>query len=157
MKKMFIEIMGKTIKLNDVISNKVILVEDSVPFLVKTTLKVNTNDTPTALNAVKTYVRDLATKNQFAVVKYDTFEMPLLVKIPTTDVDNYLNEIWGEEQYRGNFELIIDAMYNKYDEEVKRCDITPSGVTFDEFASRIINEICDDVDRELIYKFVVHK
>ncbi len=157
MKKLMIEFMGKkTIKLNDVTSNSIILVEDSVPFHAKKILHVSTNDKLQALKTAITYLNTLAKKNEFELVTYNVTEMPLFIKNPKTDIDNYLNEIWTDEKYKGNFELIIDALYKKYEKEAYACSITPSGITFEEFASRVVNELCDERDREMIYIFVAH-
>lgn len=156
--KLMISFLGqKNLELKDVECGNKVIIEDGVPFLGKKIMCVATNDKTAIKKIVKRYLTELASHNDFQLIKYNVTEIPLFIKNPQTDVDHYLNHIWEEEKYRGNFELIIDAIYKKYEKDVNLCDITPSGVTFEEYAIRIVNEICDDTDREIIYKFVVHK
>lgn len=156
--KLMISFLGqKNIKVKDVECGHKVIIEGGVPFVGKKIMCVASNDKTAIEKIVQKYLSELARYNDFQLIKYDVTEIPLFIKNPQTDVDKYLNEIWEEEKYRGNFELIIDAIYKKYEKEVKLCDITPSGVTFEEFAIRIVNELCDNTDREIIYKFVVNE
>lgn len=109
-------------------------------------------------DAVKKFLDTFCLNNKCTLVCYSFVRLPYPIYSPKTNVDFFINEKWEDIKHNENTLLMIDTFYSKYERECIKCNIKPitKVLVADEYIEQMLNQIMDDTDREIFYKFIFH-